>query len=123
MRLITTWRWAVIIFSKTYCPYSKRAKGVLLEKYVIEPKPYVFELDTAPLGPQIQARLAGMTGRKTVPNISMQISTDTLLPPPLSPLISPKPTREPRAGPPALVLHLSSPPSIPAVRRYMMPSC
>ena len=60
---------AVIIFSKTYCPYSKRAKGVLLEKYVIEPAPYVVELDTHPLGPQIQARLGDITGRKTVPNI------------------------------------------------------
>ncbi|AEO65377.1 uncharacterized protein THITE_2112307 [Thermothielavioides terrestris NRRL 8126] len=59
----------VIIFSKSYCPYSKRAKGILLEKYVIEPTPYVVELDLHPLGPKIQARLGEMTGRKTVPNI------------------------------------------------------
>lgn len=31
----------VTIFSKTYCPYSKRAKGILLEKYHIDPAPYV----------------------------------------------------------------------------------
>lgn len=59
----------VIIFSKSYCPYSKRAKGILLEKYVIEPVPFVVELDQHPLGPQIQARLGEMTGRRTVPNV------------------------------------------------------
>jgi glutaredoxin len=41
----------------------------LLEKYVIEPAPYVVELDLHPLGPKIQAKLGEMTGRKTVPNI------------------------------------------------------
>lgn len=59
----------VIIFSKSYCPYSKRAKGVLLEKYHITPEPYVVELDVHPLGPKIQDRLLEMTGRRTVPNI------------------------------------------------------
>lgn len=59
----------VIIFSKSFCPYSKRAKGILLEKYIIEPTPYVVELDQHPLGPKIQAKLADMTGRKTVPNV------------------------------------------------------
>ncbi|KAK3330435.1 thioredoxin-like protein [Apodospora peruviana] len=59
----------VIIFSKSYCPFSKRAKGILLEKYLIEPPPFVVELDEHPLGARIQARLGEMTGRKTVPNI------------------------------------------------------
>lgn len=59
----------VIIFSKSYCPYSKRAKGVLLEQYDITPEPHVVELDLHPLGKQIQERLGKMTGRKTVPNI------------------------------------------------------
>lgn len=59
----------VIIFSKSYCPYSKTAKGILLEKYVIEPAPFVVELDLHPLGPKIQARLGEMTGRRTVPNV------------------------------------------------------
>ncbi|KAI2621198.1 glutaredoxin [Hypoxylon sp. NC1633] len=59
----------VVIFSKTFCPYSKRAKGILLEKYSIDPAPYVVELDEHPLGKQLQARLDVMTGRKTVPNI------------------------------------------------------
>lgn len=59
----------VIIFSKTYCPYSKRAKGVLLEKYLITPSPYVVELDEHPLGSHIQDELQEKTGRRTVPNV------------------------------------------------------
>ncbi|RWA06639.1 hypothetical protein EKO27_g8461 [Xylaria grammica] len=59
----------VVIFSKTYCPYSKKAKGILLEKYIIEPAPYVVELNEHPLGSKLQALLAEKTGRKTVPNI------------------------------------------------------
>ncbi|KAJ8129385.1 hypothetical protein O1611_g4245 [Lasiodiplodia mahajangana] len=59
----------VVIFSKTYCPYSKKAKGVLLEKYIIEPTPYVVELDEHPLGSKLQALLHEKTGRRTVPNI------------------------------------------------------
>lgn len=59
----------MIIFSKSYCPFSKKAKGVLLDKYVIEPPPHVVELDEHLLGAKIQARLAELTGRKTVPNI------------------------------------------------------
>ncbi|EFQ28892.1 glutaredoxin [Colletotrichum graminicola] len=59
----------VIIFSKSYCPYSKKAKALLLEKYSIDPAPFVVELDEHPLGPQLQAFLGQKTGRKTVPNI------------------------------------------------------
>ncbi|KAF2395551.1 glutaredoxin, partial [Trichodelitschia bisporula] len=59
----------IIIFSKTYCPFSKKAKAILLEKYNITPKPYVVELDTHPLGPYLQEHLAESTGRRTVPNV------------------------------------------------------
>ncbi len=59
----------VVIFSKSYCPHSKRAKGILLEKYLIDPPPYVVELDEHPIGDKIQARLAEMTKRRTVPNV------------------------------------------------------
>ena len=59
----------VIIFSKSYCPYSAKAKRILLEKYTIVPAPYVVELDTHPLGPGLQAALAKSTGRRTVPNV------------------------------------------------------
>ncbi|TFB04024.1 Monothiol glutaredoxin-7 [Trichoderma ghanense] len=59
----------VIIFSKSYCPYSKRAKGILLEKYTITPEPFVVELDEHPLGPHLQDYLLKKTGRRTVPNV------------------------------------------------------
>lgn len=59
----------VIIFSKSYCPHSKDAKNILLNKYKIEPEPYVVELDLHPLGPKLQTLLHKSTGRKTVPNV------------------------------------------------------
>ncbi|OBT67855.1 hypothetical protein VE03_02571 [Pseudogymnoascus sp. 23342-1-I1] len=59
----------IIIFSKSYCGFSRKAKSILLTKYAITPTPYVVELDKHPLGPALQARLATMTGRKTVPNV------------------------------------------------------
>ncbi|RDW94347.1 hypothetical protein BP5796_00110 [Coleophoma crateriformis] len=59
----------IIIFSKSYCPYSKRAKHILLEQYSIEPAPFVVELDQHPMGALLQAALAQMTGRRTVPNV------------------------------------------------------
>jgi len=58
----------VIVFSKSYCPHSKRAKDIL-ERYEINPAPFIVELDQHPLGPRIQARLQELTGRRTVPNV------------------------------------------------------
>jgi glutaredoxin len=60
---------AVIIFSKSYCPHSREAKDILIGKYIIEPAPFVVELDQHPLGAGLQARLAELTGRRTVPNV------------------------------------------------------
>lgn len=62
----------VIIFSKSYCPHSARAKKILLSKYAITPAPYVVELDHHPLGAKLQDTLAQMTGRRTVPNVLVQ---------------------------------------------------
>jgi len=59
----------IIIFSKSYCPFSKKAKSILLEKYKIVPAPFVVELDEHELGPQLQAALEKTTGRRTVPNV------------------------------------------------------
>ncbi|KAL9595135.1 MAG: hypothetical protein Q9219_006623 [cf. Caloplaca sp. 3 TL-2023] len=59
----------IIVFSKSYCPYSKKAKNILLEKYTIVPTPYVVELDEHHLGPALQAALEKSTGRRTVPNV------------------------------------------------------
>ncbi|KZM20532.1 uncharacterized protein EKO05_0008917 [Ascochyta rabiei] len=61
-----------IIFSKSYCPFSARAKHILLAKYTITPAPYVVELDQHPLGAKLQDTLAQMTGRRTVPNVLIQ---------------------------------------------------
>jgi len=59
----------IIIFSKSYCPFSKKAKHILLSSYTITPPPYVVELDLHPLGPGLQAALQKSTGRRTVPNV------------------------------------------------------
>ncbi|KAH8425710.1 glutaredoxin [Aspergillus melleus] len=59
----------IIIFSKSYCPHSARAKSIILDQYSIVPAPYVVELDQHPLGPQLQALLGENTGRRTVPNV------------------------------------------------------
>ncbi|GAB7348499.1 hypothetical protein MBLNU459_g6903t1 [Dothideomycetes sp. NU459] len=59
----------IIIFSKSYCPYSKKAKDIILSMYNIVPAPYVEELDQHPLGPGLQAALQKSTGRRTVPNV------------------------------------------------------
>ncbi|KAI9790275.1 MAG: hypothetical protein M1816_005300 [Peltula sp. TS41687] len=58
----------IIIFSKTYCPYSKKAKAIF-SKYSIVPAPFVVELDEHPLGRQLQDALHRTTGRRTVPNV------------------------------------------------------
>ncbi|KAL5410965.1 hypothetical protein PMIN03_005071 [Paraphaeosphaeria minitans] len=59
----------IIIFSKTYCPHSRKAKHILLETYDIDPAPYVVELDEHPIGLKLQEVLADTTGRRTVPNV------------------------------------------------------
>ena len=59
----------IIIFSKSYCPYSRKAKHILLDLYDISPPPYVVELDQHDLGSGLQGLLATMTGRRTVPNV------------------------------------------------------
>ncbi|KAF2866419.1 thioredoxin-like protein [Massariosphaeria phaeospora] len=59
----------IIIFSKSYCPHSKKAKHILLDLYKIVPEPFVVELDQHPLGPKLQNTLAESTGRRTVPNV------------------------------------------------------
>lgn len=72
----------VLIFSKSTCPYSRRAKSLLLDTYKIIPPPFVVELDLLDkpisdandpspptLGRKLQDFLAESTGRRTVPNI------------------------------------------------------
>lgn len=59
----------IVIFSKSYCPYSLRAKDLLLRQYKITPSPFVVELDEHKHGAELQAALGKQTGRRTVPNI------------------------------------------------------
>jgi glutaredoxin len=86
----------MIIFSKSYCPHSKRAKQLLLHMYDIKPEPLVVELDqmtqVVPSGPatsdedehhdhdvtlgrKMQDVLASMTSRRTVPNIMVNMQS------------------------------------------------
>ena len=58
----------VIIFSKSYCRFSRKAKDVF-NQYKIVPAPFVVELDQHQMGARLQAALQKSTGRSTVPNI------------------------------------------------------
>ncbi|KAI0709564.1 thioredoxin-like protein [Cerioporus squamosus] len=67
-------QYPLVVFSKTYCPYSRSAK-TLLASYEIEPAPKIVELNVRSDGPQVQAILARLTGRSTVPNILLKGSS------------------------------------------------
>lgn len=59
----------MVVFSKTYCPYSKKLKKLLKDSYDIVPPPTIVELDKSTHGRELQEYLATMTGRRTVPNV------------------------------------------------------
>ncbi|KAF8636383.1 hypothetical protein AX17_003565 [Amanita inopinata Kibby_2008] len=61
----------VVVFSKTYCPYSLRAKKILAS-YDIQPPPYIVEVDLRDDGNIIKTLLTRMTNRSTFPNILVQ---------------------------------------------------
>ncbi|KAK6200023.1 thioredoxin-like protein [Scheffersomyces amazonensis] len=65
------------IFSKTYCPFSKRIKSLLADNYEISPKYTVVELDKHEHGKELQAYLAEVTGRNTVPNVLVGASHES----------------------------------------------
>lgn len=56
----------IAIFSKSYCPYSQRAKRVFSE---LHEKPFVVELDLRDDGGEIQSVLLDLVGRHTVPQV------------------------------------------------------
>jgi glutaredoxin 3 len=56
----------LVIFSKSYCPYCKRAKSVFESMSV---KPFVLELDEREDGDDIQQALGKFVGRRTVPQV------------------------------------------------------
>jgi thioredoxin reductase (NADPH) len=65
-------RYPVVVFSKTWCPYCKKALELLeLEGVAVEPFRHVIDLTTfgAERMSLIQDTLEQLTGRRTVPNI------------------------------------------------------
>ena len=58
----------VIVFSKTYCQFCEEDKSILSNYYI---QYYTLELDTSPIGTQIQTALEKISGQSTVPNIYM----------------------------------------------------
>ncbi|KAH8921101.1 glutaredoxin Grx1 [Atractiella rhizophila] len=60
----------VTVFSKSYCPYCRKAKGTISGLNLPADKPVkIFELDELDNGDEIQAYLLSKTGQRTVPNI------------------------------------------------------
>lgn len=59
----------VVIFSKSYCPYSKKLKNLLTNSYEITPQPTIVELDLHRNGVELQKYIGEVSGRKTVPNL------------------------------------------------------
>ena len=63
-------KYPVVVFSKHYCPYCKRALEALkLEGLTGEPSLRVIDLTQLEHGANIQNTLQKMTGRRTVPNV------------------------------------------------------
>ncbi|KAH8990136.1 glutaredoxin [Lactarius hatsudake] len=58
----------VVIFSKSWCPYSQRAKALFKDKYS-DAKLTVLELDETADGNDLQTYLQQKTGQRTVPNV------------------------------------------------------
>ncbi|CAI5524348.1 unnamed protein product [Closterium sp. Naga37s-1] len=56
----------IVIFSKSYCPYCRRAKAVFQQLNV---HPHVVELDQRDDGQDIQDVLMDLVGRRTVPQV------------------------------------------------------
>ncbi|XP_021891411.1 glutaredoxin-C4 [Carica papaya] len=56
----------IVIFSKSYCPYCRKAKSVFKE---LDQVPRVIELDQREDGGNIQTALSEIVGRRTVPQV------------------------------------------------------
>ncbi|KAI9319044.1 thioredoxin-like protein, partial [Dichotomocladium elegans] len=61
----------VAVFSKTYCPYSQKAKAILNE-YALRAPLYVVEVDLREDAQQVKDILGQTTGRYTFPNVFLQ---------------------------------------------------
>ncbi|KAJ7690126.1 glutaredoxin [Mycena rosella] len=58
----------ITIFSKSWCPYCKKAKALFAAEFP-EETPHVIELDERTDGAEIQDYLATKTGQTSVPNV------------------------------------------------------
>ncbi|QDZ24239.1 glutaredoxin [Chloropicon primus] len=56
----------VVIYSKSYCPYSRRAKDVFDE---LDTEYFAYELDRMEDGSRVQETLSKITGIRTVPQV------------------------------------------------------
>lgn len=65
------------IFSKSFCPYSKRIKTLLHDNYEITPEPTIVELDKHANGKELQKYIEEITGRATVPNVLVGALSDS----------------------------------------------
>lgn len=62
-------QYPVMVFSKTYCPYSRKAKSIL-SKYTLGDHYHVMELDQLTAkADEYQDELGKLTGARTVPRV------------------------------------------------------
>lgn len=61
----------LVVFSKSYCPYSRRAKS-LLQTYALDPAPRVVEVDLREDGDLLKVILTRLTKHSTFPNIILR---------------------------------------------------
>jgi len=61
----------LVVFSKSYCPYSKRAKS-LIETYALDPPPRIVEVDLREDGDLLKVILTRLTKHSTFPNIILR---------------------------------------------------
>ncbi|CAL9730370.1 hypothetical protein MOUN0_J03994 [Monosporozyma unispora] len=59
----------LVMFSKSYCPFSSGLKELLAEYFDFDPPIVVVELDQHSNGRELQEYIGKKTGRKTVPNL------------------------------------------------------
>lgn len=59
----------MVVFSKSYCPFSSKLKDLLAQEYQFTPSYVVIELDKHEHGAELQKYIGDVTGRSTVPNV------------------------------------------------------
>jgi len=67
-------QYPVVVFSKTYCPFSRKAKA-LLESYQLEPAPKIIEVDLREDSEILKVILTRLTAHSTYPNVMLRGKT------------------------------------------------